>query len=153
MRGVGLALTLFLLLKKYKAWIIFYMSYNIVVNFINKNWRKLILIAGVFIVPAISFAEGKINDPLGGRYTSVPGLIKTFLEGALRIGMPVVALAVVYCGFLFVSARGNPEKLTKAKDALVWTLIGAAILLGSWAIAEMIEETVLDLTLALFYYS
>lgn len=109
----------------------------------------MILIACAFIIPAISFAEeGKIEDPLGERYTSVPGLIQDILEGALTIGIPVVALAVIYCGFLFVSARGNSEKLTKAKDALTWTLIGAAILLGSWAIAEMIEDTVLELSLA-----
>lgn len=117
------------------------------VNFINKNWHKLILITCVFIVPVISFAEeGKITDPLGERFGSVPELIKTFLEGALTIGMPVVALAVIYCGFLFVFARGNPEKLTKAKDALLWILIGSAVLLGSWAIAKMINDTVLELT-------
>lgn len=117
-------------------------------NFINKNWRKLILIACAFIVPAISLAEeGKIDDPLGGRYDSVPELIKTILEGMLRIGLPVIALAIVYSGFLFVFARGNPEKLTKAKNAFLYTSIGAAILLGSWAIAEMIQVTVLNLAL------
>jgi len=56
-----------------------------------------------------------------------------------------VALAVIYSGFLFVFARGNSEKLGKAKDALLYTLIGAAILLGSWAIAEMIQATVTGL--------
>lgn len=96
-------------------------------------------------VTTSSPSAGKIRDPLGNRFGTVPELIKTILEGALRIGMPVVALAIVYCGFLFVSASGNPEKLKKAKDALLWTLIGAAILLGSWAIAKMISDTVLAL--------
>jgi len=67
------------------------------------------------------------------------------LEGALKIGIPIVALAIVYCGFLFVFARGNSEKLTKARDALLYTVIGAAILLGAWAIAKMISATVLAL--------
>ena len=75
----------------------------------------------------------------------VPDLIKLILTGALKIGIPLVALAVIYCGFLFVFARGNSEKLTKAKDALLYTLIGAAILLGSWAIAQMISATVTGL--------
>lgn len=88
---------------------------------------------------------GKICDPLGERYDSVPKFIKTILEGVIRISLPVVALAVVYSGFLFVFARGNPEKLTKAKDALLYTMIGAAILLGSWAIAKMIKATVLSI--------
>lgn len=78
-------------------------------------------------------------------YNSLTEFIKVLLTGALKIGIPIVALAIIYCGFLFVSARGNSEKLSKAKDALLYTLIGAAILLGSWAIAQMISDTVLVL--------
>jgi Type IV secretion system pilin len=117
-------------------------------NFIKKNWDKLILIVYTFVVPAISLAQSENCDPAKGKIcptvgaTSIPDLIKTILEGALKIGIPIIALAIIYCGFLFVFARGNPEKLTKAKDALLYTLIGAAILLGSWAIATMIQGTV-----------
>ncbi|MEK7128331.1 MAG: hypothetical protein AAB933_02100 [Patescibacteria group bacterium] len=73
---------------------------------------------------------------------TIEGFIKVVLEGLLRVGIPVVALAVIYSGFLFVAARGNAEKLSKAKSALLYTLIGAAILLGSWAIAELVGSTV-----------
>ena len=76
----------------------------------------------------------------------MPDLIRTILNGLLTIGMPVVALAVIYCGFLFVFARGNSEKLTKTKEALLYTIIGAAILLGSWAIATMIGATIKGLS-------
>ena len=67
------------------------------------------------------------------------------LAGVLRIGMPIVALAIIYCGFLFVQAGGNPESIEKAKEALLYTIIGAAILLGSWAIASIISNTILVL--------
>lgn len=93
--------------------------------------------------PCNVVVPGKISNPICAN--TIQGFIKTFLEGALRIGIPLIALAVIYCGFLFVSARGNSEKITKAKDALLYTLIGAAILLGSWAIAQLISETVLAL--------
>ena len=83
-----------------------------------------------------------LNNPLGDKIDSIPKFIQILLTGVLKVGIPVVALAVIYCGFLFVEARGNSEKLTKAKDALLYTLIGAAILLGSWAIAEMIRATI-----------
>lgn len=120
-------------------------------NFINKNWHRIVLLTYVFIMPIVSFAADdntppgptvtKLVNPLAGN-GDVPTLIRQILEGLLQIGIPVVALAVVYCGFLFVFARGNSEKLTKAKDALLYTLIGAAILLGSWALATMISGTV-----------
>lgn len=123
-------------------------------KFIKKNWHKIILAVYVFIFPIVSFAGTSTTPaaPAGGRIenpipsiTSVPGLIEKILTGALKIGIPVVALAIIYSGFLFVFARGNTEKLGKAKETLMYTLIGAAILLGSWAIAKMISATVLAL--------
>ncbi len=93
--------------------------------------------------PSNPNAQGKIVNPI--KVDTINGFIKILLEGVLRVGIPIVALAIIYCGFLFVSARGNSEKLSKAKDALLYTLIGAAILLGSWAIAQLISDTVLAL--------
>ncbi|KKR70173.1 MAG: hypothetical protein UU13_C0012G0019 [Candidatus Nomurabacteria bacterium GW2011_GWB1_40_7] len=118
-------------------------------NFKNKNWQKLILFSYIFFTPAfVLYAQGQnptpgIKNPVN--IDSIPGFIQTILEGALKVGIPVIALAIVYCGFLFVKARGKPEEITKAKDALLYTLIGAAILLGSWAIAKMISATVTGL--------
>ena len=85
----------------------------------------------------------KLTNPI--KADSINGFIKILLEGAIKIAIPIIALAIIYSGFLFVAARGNSEKLTEAKNALLYTLIGAAILLGSWAIAELIAETVLAL--------
>ncbi|OGI94940.1 hypothetical protein A2917_01915 [Candidatus Nomurabacteria bacterium RIFCSPLOWO2_01_FULL_42_17] len=129
--------------------------YNMSMSFIKKNLARslfqLILMAFLVVAPIISFADNTNCDPATGKICnpiktdSLNGLIKNLLEGVLKVGMPIVALAIIYCGFLFVSARGNTEKLTKAKDALLYTLIGAAILLGSWAIAQLISETVLSL--------
>ncbi|MEI8174688.1 MAG: hypothetical protein WCG28_01930 [bacterium] len=118
-------------------------------KFIKKNLYKIVLVAFLVIIPVVSFAQvtiipcegsGKICNPI--QTNDINTLIKTILEGVIRAGIPVLALAIIYCGFLFVSAQGNSEKLTKAKDALLYTLIGAAILLGSWAIAQLISTTV-----------
>ena len=115
-------------------------------KFIKKNTREIILTVCSFLLPAVSLAQGVITNPLGSDGpNTIPEFIKILLEGALKVGIPVIALAIIYCGFLFVQARGKPEEITKAKDALLYTLIGAAILLGSWAIAQMILATVTGL--------
>lgn len=88
--------------------------------------------------PAIS---NKLKNPLPN-ITSLEGFLKVILKAAIKIGIPLVVLAIIYSGFLFVTAMGNSEKLGKAKDAFIWSLIGAAVLLGAWAIAELILETV-----------
>ena len=111
-------------------------------SYIKKNLHKIILATSVFFWPVISFAEEvTIVNPLKNVKT-INELIKKILEGVIKIGMPIIVLAIIYCGFLFVSAQGKPESIKKAKDALLYTLIGAAILLGSWAIAQLIADTV-----------
>ncbi len=122
-------------------------------KFLKKNLNKIALMAYVALSPIVSFAEGavqppadigKIVNPLKTTNT-LPELIEKILVGVLKIGMPIIALAIIYCGFLFVAARGKPEAITKARDALLYTVIGAAILLGAWALAKMISATVLAL--------
>ena len=120
-------------------------------NFIKKNLIVLALLVIVFL-PVLSFADTvqpisqattTIKNPIN--VDTIDGLIKTILEGVIKIGIPIVALAIIYSGFLFVSAQGNEKKLEDAKRALLYSVIGAAILLGSWAIAQIISETVLAL--------
>lgn len=73
---------------------------------------------------------------------SLAGLLKLVLDAIIQIGIVVVTLMIVYCGFLFVVAQGNEEKIRSARSALMWTVIGAVILLGAKVIAEVINNTV-----------
>ncbi|MFA6324936.1 MAG: hypothetical protein WCX46_01790 [Candidatus Paceibacterota bacterium] len=123
-------------------------------NVIKKSLVTLALLAIVFL-PVLSFANTDnsaepitttINNPLANKgINNIDGFIKVILTGVIKIGIPIVALAIIYSGFLFVSAMGNKEKLTIAKRSLMYSLIGAAILLGAWAIAQLISNTVLAL--------
>ena len=140
------------------------MRYNNFMSFMKNNFGKFIFIAVLVFLPLISLAQtnsvdfdpkdisnssgGKILNPLAGNgINTIQDFIRIALQGAIRIGFPIIALAVIYCGFLFVSAQGNPGEIEKAKSALLYTLIGAALLLGAWAIAQFISETVRTLSL------
>jgi hypothetical protein len=121
-------------------------------KYLNKNINKFLFSIFMFLLPVtLALADGTTCDPNSGQIcnpvnaSTLDGLIKTILEGVIKIGIPIIALAIIYSGFLFVAARGNSEKISKAKDALLYTLIGAAILLGAWAIALLIKNTVLAL--------
>jgi hypothetical protein len=85
----------------------------------------------------------RLGNPLeNGGVRDIPTLVREILKIVITVGVPIVALAIIYSGFLFVAAQGNPEKLKKAKDTLLYVIIGAAILLGAYVIAEAIEATV-----------
>ncbi|MCE9517885.1 pilin [Candidatus Nomurabacteria bacterium] len=83
-----------------------------------------------------------IKNPLGKSISDIPTFIQTILGFVLLVGVPIIVLAIIYAGFLFVTAQGNSEKLTMAKTTLLYTLIGAALLLGSFVIAKAIKGTV-----------
>ena len=68
--------------------------------------------------------------------------IKAILDAVVTIGVPIVALMIIYSGFRFVMARGDPDALKKAKANFLWVIIGAAIILGAWLFAQVIAETI-----------
>ena len=76
---------------------------------------------------------------------SVTDFIERILNIVVMIGMPIVVLALIWAGFLYVKAQGNPSKITEAHQTLLWTIIGAGLLMGSWAIANAIKQTVVDI--------
>jgi hypothetical protein len=124
--------------------------YNKSVDLIKNSLSKMYLIGIAAFLPLISFADvitcepGKICNPIP-KYNTINDFIKAILEGVLKLGIPIIALAIIYSGFLFVTAQGNTEKLTRAKNALLFSVVGAALVLGAWALAQLISETVLSL--------
>jgi len=68
--------------------------------------------------------------------------VKKLFDIVLAIGVPVIALFLIYSGFLFVKAQGSPSALDEAKRTFIFTCLGALILLGAWVIANAIGETI-----------
>ena len=107
----------------------------------------------IFLAPTLILAQGsnpppidiKITSPLGGNPapTSIPALLEKIIsEALLPIGAVVVVVMIIYAGFLYVTARGKPEDIKKAHDALLYAAIGAGILLGARVLAGAIQATV-----------
>lgn len=145
------------------------MNLNSNLSFCKKSLLSalsIIFVFSLFALPVLSFAQSsggtegsllgdeggtegtldeevntKLINPIGTN--NLNGFIKHILEGAIKIGIPIVALAIIYSGFLYVTAMGNEEKLKSAHKAILYTLIGAVLLIGSWAIAQLISDTVL----------
>ena len=115
----------------------------------------------VFVLPLFVQAVqegGGGNPPPGGggnpaigpitianpfKQNTIKDLIETIVNDILLpVGGVIAAVMIIYSGFLFVTAGGDPSKITKARDALLAAVIGAAILLGAWAISQAIKATI-----------
>lgn len=92
-------------------------------------------------LPYIAFADLTIGIKNPLKVDSVADVMKIFFDALVQLGSVAVVLSIIYAGFLFVVARGNPEELKKAKTTLYWTIIGALVLLGAQVIASVIENT------------
>ncbi len=98
------------------------------------------------IVYSDQTVQTKIENPLGENGPQdIPDFIDRAIDIVLVVGVPIVVLAIIYSGFLFVSAQGNSEKLKKAKQAILYSIIGAVLLLGAFVIANAISDTVKDI--------
>lgn len=82
---------------------------------------------------------GVLTNPLEA--DSLTELLWIFLRGIVRLAAIALLVFLVYVGFSFVAAQGNEEKLRTARSALIWTIVGGAILLGAEAIMGIIEAT------------
>lgn len=99
-----------------------------------------------------SGAEVEVNDGLGWNFLknpfktldSFPKIIKAVVNNiVLPIMIPFIALMLIYSGYLFVRARegGEVDGLKKAKQTLLYTLIGATLVLGAFVIANALQGT------------
>jgi hypothetical protein len=59
----------------------------------------------------------------------------------LPIGGVLAVLGFIWSGFLYVMAQGNATKIKDATRALSYTAIGTALLLGAYAISDVISGT------------
>ena len=81
-----------------------------------------------------------ITNPLQAK--SIYELLKALVDIVVQIGFYVALVAIVYSGFLFVTTQGDTTKLTNARKALTYSLVGTAVLLGAWVFAIAIQGAV-----------
>lgn len=110
----------------------------------------------LLVIPAAAFAQnqtppGQTTNSTGiitiGNPTNAGSTLMDVLRAILNnIIMPIAAVFVVmwiiYAGFTYVTAQGNPAKVSAAHQRLLWSLIGAGILLGAAAISGVVQKTI-----------
>lgn len=86
-------------------------------------------------------AQEVIPNPLG-EGTTLLDVINRFIDYALVLLVPLSIIMVLLTGFFYMTAGGNEEKVKRAHQTLIWTIIGIAIVLLAKS-AQLIIETAL----------
>jgi len=74
----------------------------------------------------LNFTDG-FNTSVEGIITSVMVLVNTLFF-----------IFMIYAGVLWLSSAGEEAKITKAKDIILWCIVGIAVTLGSYTITDFI---------------
>ncbi|MBZ9578310.1 hypothetical protein KJA14_00435 [Patescibacteria group bacterium] len=92
-----------------------------------------------FLIPFL--AEGiVIPNPLDA--TTFEELIEKLIDLIFWVAVAITPLMIIVAGFYFVTAAGDPEKIRKAKNIILWTIVGLAIVLLAKGIISMIRQII-----------
>ena len=113
----------------------------------KRNMRKSI-IGGIFLtVVFLSFLAFinqavaiEITNPL--KHQTFEELIKAIIVFLRNLALAATALVIVLAGFYFVTAAGDPAKVTMAKQMILYALIGLAIVLAAEGIVALIGKVI-----------
>ena len=90
----------------------------------------------LWIKTAIAQINYTIDNPI--RANDFKEVVLAFARLLVQIGIPLATIFIVFAGFKFVTARGDPKGIEEAKKMLFWTLVGAAVIIGAYAIATAV---------------
>ena len=73
-------------------------------------------------------------------------IIGTVINTVLGLLGVIFLILLVYAGFLWMTAAGNDDKVTKAKQILTTSIIGLVIVLAAYSIAAFVVEQLASAT-------
>src|SRR3989344_3977932 len=102
-------------------------------------WKTLLTHGWIFSMLAsarVASADTNIPNPITS--TSFPCLIKALSEAAFTIVVPIAVVAIIFAGlkFIIAGAQGNEGGIKQARTMLFWIIIGTAVVVGSFVLAE-----------------
>lgn len=95
------------------------------------NFLSILFTAVFFSVPLAALAI-KLPDPINAESSLEiwARVLKVFLASIGIFGL----LNFIVAGVGLIASQGNPEKVKKNRDIMLWTLIGIGLLFGAYAI-------------------
>ena len=116
-----------------------------------------IMLAFFITAPGVLIAESGVDTALTGLNTSaeegfaggdnlkdsgiitdIPGAIGRIVGAILAFIGVIFFILMIYGGFMWMTARGNEQQVTRAKDLIMAAIIGLIIVLAAYAITSYI---------------
>lgn len=86
-----------------------------------------------------------IDNPV--EWPNLQSIVEAIANIIQVIAIPIGTFMIIYSGILFLTSRGDPQKLAKAKVNFTWTLVGLFIAISVFAIIKTFERFLFEKTL------
>ena len=90
-------------------------------------------------IGGVVLATSDLADPPDLVIVGEGGVLDKITNWLFGIFLGVATIYIIIAGFFFVTAQGNPEKLTKAKRAILYAVIGIGIAIISASLKNFIK--------------
>jgi len=111
----------------------------------KKNLSRLILVSSLialFVLPSVIFvsAQGEEVSELLSSPDEVVTLIETLTNWFFTILLAIAVIFIILAAWTFLTAGGNPESVTKARQMLIYALIGIAVAILAKSMPAIIKS-------------
>lgn len=89
-------------------------------------------------VKDIAFAQLELENPL--KYKDVKDLINAIIDFLFKLSIPLAGLLLIIGGFMMVMSAGDTWKLERAKNLLLYTVIGFALILLAKGLVQVLKS-------------
>lgn len=109
-----------------------------------KNVGAFALILVFMAAPMVAFGQwGVGNDNARGAGTpdaSIYQIIRTTMNYLLAILGFLAIIGFVIAGILYLTAAGNDDQMKKAKNAMLWSIMGVIVALVGYVIVSAVDS-------------
>jgi hypothetical protein len=117
--------------------------------------KKIIAAASALFLPLVAKAQDLGGTLLNqaavtnGGYQTTPleTVLGTVISAFLGLLGVIFLVLIIYGGYVWLIARGDESKVEKAKNTIINSTIGLAIVLGAYAITYYILTAILSATI------
>jgi hypothetical protein len=105
---------------------------------------SLFLAAMINVHFSMADTTGTVNSPSSQSLTNPLGdidspnaLIGKVINSIIGVVGSIALLMFIYGGFVWMLSGGNPNKIKQGREIIVWSILGLAVILFSYALVRM----------------
>lgn len=109
---------------------------------ILKNIKRTYITIASYVTPVFAMAANSTKITSPSKFTDLSQVVTAVVDVVQVLLIMATVLYLLYAGLMFVTARGDANKISQARDALLWGMVGAALIIGARVLVAAIQSGV-----------